>query len=684
MSSSVVITKLKSGVRHHQAGDVGAAQKDYADVLELEPLNPDALHLSGLLAHAYGQNQDAQTLINKAIEVAPQETKFRVNLAAVLLAQSLSFEAQQVCQDILKAAPTNVGALTHLGTALRQQNRLGEAQATFRTALELHEDATTLTNLASVLIDLGQIDTANELLLQAKAKSEDLPQVHINLAVLQHEQNDDTAALHSLEIAESLAPNSAEVSINRGNVLLKRGETIEAVECFQKAIALDSSNPKAVTGLGRALERLGYWKESLEANHLAAQLNPADFAQHSNYLYACCLSPLLSYSEVRDAHWEWGRNIESQTQVLRHLNDLRIDRPLRIGYVSPDFRGHATMKFLLPLLQAHDKSTFKIHLYSQTAKQDDTTEAVQKLGDSWCQTRELSDDQFANQIQKDGIDILIDVAGHTADNRLPVFARKPAPVQVSFLGYPFSTGLSRIDYYLTDNIRDPESADSLFIEELVRLPHGGCCFQPGDSVEPGPLPLLSNGFVTLGSTHRLEKLSDATLEVWARVLTQLPQARLLLFRDVLSSGNLRAQTLKRLTSAGIDPTQIQFGWELPIPHLHVYNGIDLLLDVFPWGSGTTGFDAMWMGVPVPTIAGDRSSSRGAASLVHHAGFPELAAATTDDYVNTVCQLATDPNRLQYFRSNLRTAMEITVCNASQFAADVENAYQNMWRRYVSA
>lgn len=684
MSSSAVASKLRSGLRHHQAGDATAAHKDYADVLKLQPTNADALHLSGLLAHASGNNHEARSLISQAIQIAPTEAKFQVNLAAILVAQSCSLDAEQVCQNILKSDPNNVGALTHLGTALRQQNRRGEALSVFELALEVQSDATTLTNLASILIDLGRFDTACELLEKAKAQSTNLPQVHINLSVIEHERGDDPAALRSLQIAESIAPNSAEVHINRGNVRLKSGDAELATECFQKAIALDSSNPRAASGLARALERIGFWEESLEAHCLAAQLNPADSSLYSNYLYSCCLSPLMSYREVHDAHVQWGQRIESESPELSHTNDRKINRPLRIGYVSPDFRGHATMKFLLPLLQAHTKSRFQLHFYSQAAKQDATTDAVRELSDSWCQTRELSDDQFTNKIQQDCIDILVDLAGHTADNRLAVFARKPAPVQVSFLGYPFTTGLSRIDYYLTDNIRDPQSADSLFVEELVRLPHGGCCFQPGDNLEVGPLPLLSNGFITLGSTHRLEKITDATLKVWGQILTQLPKAKLFMFRDVLRSESLRDQTLQRLMAAGINPLQVTFGWELPDPHLRVYNNIDILLDVFPWGSGTTGFDAMWMGVPIPTIAGDRSSSRGAASLVHHSGFPELTALSSDEYVSVVCKLAIDSDRLQHLRTNLRSAMETTVCNAAQFATDVENAYQRMWRRYVSA
>ena len=682
MTLSVVARKLRSGMHHHQAGDVAAAQKSYADVLKLQPENADALHLSGLLAHTSGDDSRAELLIDRAIRLRPDAAEFKVNLAAILVGQKRCVEAAQICRTVLQKAPDNVGALTHLGTALRQQQRAGEALTVFQSAVKFSSDATTLTNLASVLIDLGKFDAAYDKLLRARELSANSPQIHINLAVVESKRGDDTAALRSLQTAELLAPNSIELHINRGNLLLQMGELVKAVQSFQTAIAINSSSAGAVAGLGRALERIGFWEESLEAHRLASELDLSSHSRHSNYLFSCCLSPLLSYTDVHRAHVAWGQRVEQETKRLSHNNDLQPDRTLRIGYVSPDFRDHATMKFLFPLLESHDRSQFRLCFYSQTARGDAVTEAVRRLSDSWCDTRALSDDQLAEQVQSDGIDILVDLAGHTAENRLAVFARKPAPVQVSFLGYPFTTGLSSVDYYLTDGVRDPVSTDSLFVEELVRLPHGGCCFRSGSAPDIGPLPLRKNGFVTLGSTHRLEKISTQSLVVWSRVMALLPDARLLVFRDVLHNEGLRAQTLERMTHAGIDPQQVRFAWDLPDPHLKAYDDIDILLDVFPWGSGTTGFDAMWMGVPVPTIAGDRSSSRGAASLVCHSGFPELAAADVDEYLQLVCSLAADSKRLNTLRQELRPAMEASVCNAAQFAEDVETEYRKMWRRYV--
>ncbi|MCP4854523.1 MAG: hypothetical protein GY903_08520 [Fuerstiella sp.] len=571
----------------------------------------------------------------------------------------------------------------HLGTALRQQGRLGESHDAFRSAMNVQASATALINLGTILVDLGQLDAAYDYLIAARDIAPHIPQIHINRAPIQRDRGDEAAALESLATAEELRPGSAELHTNRGNLLLHLGQPVEAVSSFQQAIAIDSSAPLAVSGLGRALEKIGYWEESLEAHKLAKDLNPSNHEIHSSYLYATCLSPLLSPQEIRERHAAWGNLIEGNTPVRQHANDRSPDRPLRIGYVSPDFRNHATMKFLLPMLQAHDRSLFRLYFYSQTAKEDKTTAETRKLGDGWCAARMLSDDQLADRIQQDQIDILVDLAGHTVENRLPVFARKPAPIQVSFLGYPATTGLNRIDYYLSDAVHTPPEFHSLFTEQIVLLPHGLCCYHAGDSCDVAPPPHLAKKHITLGSTHRLEKISQQTLVIWSQVMTLLPNAELLVFRDVLKSEDLRAQTLQQFTDAGIDPARVRFGWELPSPHLKVYSEIDILLDVFPWGSGTTAYDAMWMGVPVPSLMGDRCSSRGAASLLNHSGFPELAGSTVGDYLQIMTDLANNPTRLQEMRQALRPAMQATVGNGKRFAKDVETAYRRMWTQLVT-
>ena len=681
--SSDVVEKLQTAVQYHQDGDVSAAAQLYSEVLTEDPSNADAWHLSGLAAYATGHVDDALTLIRQAVHLNPSAPEFKSNLAAVLVNRGDSEEAETLCREILNDTPRHVEALTHLGTALRQQKRLGESHATFQTAVDVQASATTLTNLGTIAADLGRFDEAHDYLIAARDLAPQLPQIHINLAPIQRERGDSEAALESLATAERLLPQSAEVHTNRGNLLLHLGQPVEAVASFQAAIAVDSSSPFAVSGLGRALEKVGFWEESLEAHKLARDLEPQNHELNSSYLYVSCLSPLLTPQQIYQRHAEWGRQIEAETPVCSLTNQLTTDRKLRIGYVSPDIRDHATMKFLLPMLTEHDRSGFELFFYSQTAKEDDTTETVRALSDGWCATRSLSDVQLADQIQHDQIDILVDLAGHTVENRLPVFARKPAPVQVSFLGYPATTGISRIDYYLSDAVQNPPEFHSLFTESVVSLPHGVCCYRSSDDCPVSAAPHVAKNHITLGSTHRLEKLSSQTLAIWARVMKALPDAHLLVFRDVLKSEELREQTLHQFVQVGIDPSRIDFGWDLPRPHLNIYDDIDILLDVFPWGSGTTAYDAMWMGVPVPSIAGDRCSSRGAASLLEFSGHSELVATTPEDYLQIVKDLAADSERLQAIRASLRTKMETTVGDSTRFARDVESAYREMWSQLVS-
>ena len=685
MATTDVIRKLQTAVARHQSGEIASAKELYAEVLREDPANADAWHLTGLADLSTGDPVQAEQSIRRAIQLKPDEPEFRSNLAAVLVNQQRSTEAEDLCRDILRTDARHTKALSHLGTALRQQKRLQESYASFQQAAEQQRDAAVLCNLGGILIDLGRLDEAHTLLTEARDQAPHLPEVHINLGVIQREQGDISGALASLAAADRLMPSSYEVCVNRGNLFLENGQPLDAVEQFQAAIAVNSSLPSAVSGLGRALQNVSCWEESLEAHRLAAELNPSDQKYQSSYLYAASLSPLLSPKAVYRRHADWGQQTEaSVVPIVSHVNDLSEDRPLRIGYVSPDLRSHATMRFLYPLLTAHDRNAFELYFYSETGCEDTVTEKVKELSSGWCATRGLSDDAVSQQIQNDRIDILVDLAGHTSENRLPVFARKPAPVQVSFLGYPATTGLSRIDWFLTDAVREPDHSAEHFSEQPVLLPHGACCYQASNAPAISEPPFRRNGCVTLGSTHRLEKISPQAIQLWAMVMAAVPNARLRLFRDSFRSADLRTQLQQTLMESGINTARVDFGWELPEQHLNVYADIDILLDVLPWGSGTVAYDCMWMGVPIPSIPGDRGGCRATASLLHFCGFPDLIAANEDDYVKIVSGLAADPDRLAALRTDIRPAMQKTVCNSDQFARDVEAAYRQMWTTYVES
>lgn len=709
MTSTTLVRKLTTAVRHHRAGDVPAALRMYAEVLEADPHNADAWHLSGLAAHQSGNNSQAESLIRHALQLTPANCEFKANLASVFLNAERWLEAETLCREVLAASPSHAAALNHLGTALRRQKKLRPALAAFEKAVQLQSNADSLCNLGVALMDLADLDRALHVLLQARELNPAQPQLVLNLGSLYRQLKQPETAMQMLLQAETLMPSCCEVQINKARLQMETGQLVAALGSCQKAICIDSARPSAVSTLGLVLQQLGRWDEALEAHRLAADLAPHNHSFQSSYLYAVTLSPQLSPPEVTERHAAWGRNLESRVTPLpniRHFVDVAgaaecqagaaeghglsdasshtaRDRRLRIGYVSPDFRAHATMRFLMPLLQAHDAAEVELFFYSETVLTDHVTDKVRELAAGWRSTRELSDSEMARRIQQDRIDILVDLAGHTVDNRLSVFALQPAPIQVSFLGYPTTTGLSRIQYYLVDAIRLPPAHRDQLVEIPVLLPHGACCYEAPQSPDEADPPCLTNGYVTLGSTHRPEKISPQTWQLWAAVMNAIPDARLLLFRDSFDVPSVRDQLLESAESAGMDRHRIKFGWELPDPYLEVYSQIDILLDVFPWGSGTIAYDAMWMGVPIPTLPGDRIGCRATASLMHHCGFPELIADDADQYVRTVAKLAAEPQRLQQLRHSIRPAMKATVSNAPQFAKDVEAAFRTMWHQYLA-
>lgn len=694
VTSTKLVRKLSSAVQQHRAGNVPAALQLYAEVLQTDPHNADAWHLSGLAAHQSGNSDQAESLIRHALQLAPAHCEFKANLASVFLNAKRWEEAQALCQEILAVNPSHAAALNHLGTALRGQRKLRAALAAFEKAVQLQPDAETLCNLGVALLDLADLDQALHVLLQARELAPNQSQLLLNLGSVYRQLKQPEAAMQMLLRAESLAPSSCEVQINKAKLQMEIGQIQEAIGSCQKAICIDSARPSAVSALGMALQQLGHWEQALEAHRLAADLDRENHSYHSSYLYAVTLCPLLSPQEVTARHATWGRNLESRITPLpdprfangdqkTSISEAEFQRRLRIGYVSPDFRSHATMRFLMPLLQAHDAAQVELFFYSETVKTDQVTQQVQQLATGWRPTRELSDIEMAQRIQQDRIDILVDLAGHTVDNRLPVFAFQPAPIQVSFLGYPTTTGLSRIQYFLVDAVRLPTDQRDQLVETPVLMPHGACCYVAKETLEITDPPCLQTGHVTLGSTHRPEKISPQTWQLWTAVMNAVPAARLLLFRDAFAVPATRTQLLQAASAAGIDSQRIDFGWELPTEYLSLYSQIDILLDVFPWGSGTIAYDAMWMGVPIPTLPGDRIGCRATASLLHHCGFPELIADNADDYVRLVSTLASQPQRLQQLRHSIRPAMQATVSHPSQFARDVEAAFRTMWHQYLA-
>jgi protein O-GlcNAc transferase len=687
VATTSIQRRLRNGYERHVAGDTNAAAVAYLEILQEDPTNAEAWHLSGLIAFQRKQFEDAAEYIRHALDASPGNVVYQANLVAVLLAENQAGEAELICRRILKDQPQHVTALKHLGTALRKQNRLPEALSTLQQCVKLSpNDSELLCNLGVVYSDLGRVEDALPAFQRACSLKANQPETHLNLGAVFRKLGRFQEALISLNRSIELAPHRPEAFVNRGNLFLELHQPDQSMQDYQRALELNPRSIAGLSGLSQCLPVFGQWNEALEAVRLAnllADLESRTEARAGSVQLRRRMMSNLLYCDVFEMHVNSGRSLEESIVPFVHASGTDPDKRLKIGYVSPDFRSHATMRFFLPFFEAHDHRHVEVHCYSEFSGCDGLTERVQKFSHGWCRTSELSDTELAERIQSDGIDILVDLAGHTNGNRLPAFAHKPSPIQVSFLGYPNTTGMSRIDYLLVDAVRESSQTANFFSEQLVAMAHGACCFQAlKDTPIEMPSPATRNGYITFGSTHRLEKLSHECLSLWAQVLRRVPQARLRVIRDVIgTSERLRRRLLEQLTAAGIDIGRVDLQGDVPVNHLEVYSSVDILLDVFPWPSGTTIYESMSMGVPMPTIADPYAGSRASASCLHFCGLNELVAANADDYLDIVTSLVSDRDRLNEMRSTLRSRLHAAFCDGTRFSRDLEAVYRAMWRRH---
>ena len=374
-------------------------------------------------------------------------------------------------------------------------------------------------------------------------------------------------------------------------------------------------------------------------------------------------------------------------QVRAYENTRDSERRLRVGYVSADFFTHPAAYFFEPLLAAHDRTNLEIFCYSAGARSDETTNRLREIAGAWRSIVGMNDETVARIIEADAIDILVDLSGHTAGNRLLVFARKPAPVQATYLGSLTTTGLTAIDYKLTDRFLTPDGTAERFSEELVRLPHCFVCYQPPHGAPPvAALPSSKGGRVTFGSFNNLTKVMPEVVALWSRILRALPETKIILKDRTLADPAQCARYLGLFAENGVEAGRVEL---LPrttmADYLAVYDRVDIAFDPFPYNGCTTTCDALWMGVPVITLAGAMSYSRFGVSLLSNLGLDELIAATPDKYVEKAVALANDRKRLMVLRSELRSRMAASpLCDAKAFAKGIEEAYRRMWRRWCKS
>ncbi|MDH3585247.1 MAG: hypothetical protein OER86_13635, partial [Phycisphaerae bacterium] len=413
-------------------------------------------------------------------------------------------------------------------------------------------------------------------------------------------------------------------------------------------------------------------------------------AGRSNMLL--CLNYLSSGTpqETFEAHREWAKQhaASEREQPPKFSNTPEPNRRLRIGYVSPDFRAHSVNYFFEPLLRAHDSSEVEVFCYANVRQADHVTARVQSRADHWRNLLGADDLEAAERIRRDEIDVLIDLAGHTAGHRLGVFSRRPAPVQVTYLGYPNTTGLGTIDYRITDDLADPPGKDDRWYSEaLVRLPACFLCYQPPDEApDISPPPCRERGYITFASFNNLAKVSPQVIQAWARILERVAGAKLMLKGKPLDDAGTRARFLDRFAERGIGPDRLELvGWvEGNYNHLTAYRDVDIALDTFPYNGTKTTCESMWMGVPVVTVRGDRHAGRVGATLLHHVGRDQFVAEDEDAYVAIAANLAERPGDLADLRRGFRDRLRGSeLCDAARFARGFESALRQMWERWCA-
>ncbi|MCH8619489.1 tetratricopeptide repeat protein [Undibacterium sp. TS12] len=587
----------------------------------------------------------------------------------------------------LESNPEHVETIYNLGLIALKLEEMDVALAYFKQALGLRPD------FAEAMIGLGSIYTKQKMLKEAEAVYRRVitlqptnPAAYCNLGVLLFEQKQYNMAIEIYE--QGIANNATSVMLynNLGTAHCSANRFEEAEACFAKALQMGSEVTKVYTNLAGLLAGQGKFEEAANKNLHAVNLAP-DYAQtYSNLLFMLNYDPDRSAEDIFAAYQEYERRyaLRYKDDQLPFKNDLTRQRRLKIGYVSPDFCRHPVQYFLEPLMSHHNKALVEVYAYAQLSAQDNVTERYKGYADHWVETNGLSDDMLCQRIRNDGIDILIDLAGHTANNRLSVFARRPAPVQVSWLGFAYTTGLTAITYFLADEMSAPPGTDHLFAEQVWRLNTPLIVYRPAEGMgEVNQLPALTANCIRIGTLTRSIRVNYKTIRAWAAILKRVENAVLVVDSANYQDVALRQALIDKFAAHGIDESRLDIGYHSP--PWDVLRSLDIGLDCFPHNSGTTLFETLYMGVPYVTLAGRPGVGRLGGSILAGAGHPEWIATTEEEYVDKVVTMAQDIPRLAEIRSTLRREMQNSpLMNESGFTQEVESAYRSMWNKWCDA
>jgi protein O-GlcNAc transferase len=676
---------IEQGLAHHQRGERDLAESYYQRALAIEPNNPDAFHYLGILRHQDGRHSAAVDLIAKAIAARPNDAVACNNLGAVLEAVGKHEEAVDAYDQAVAIRPDYAEAWNNRGNTFLRLARPSEALESYDRALTVSPGyAEALNNRGVALHDLRRFAEAVSSFDHALKARPNYAEAFSNRGAALLALGNAAHALESFDRALGFNPDYAEALFNRGNALvgLKRYET--AIASYDRATAIRPDYAKALNNRGNALKDQGRLEEAVTSYRQALIVKPDYADAHSNLLFAMHYMDGVSNADLLAEARRYGERCAVKEIPKTFLNDRSPTRRLRIGYVSGDFHSHPIGFFSSQVLETHSRSAFEIFCYSNNPKIDHVTNRLRAAADNWRTIADLSDDDAYELIARDRIDILIDLSGHTARNRLPVFALRAAPVQASWLGYPGTTGLPAIDYLIMDKFAVRSHEDHWYSEKVVRLPHSRYCYSPPNYAPPQvDPPSLRRGFVTFGSFNNIAKASLEVVKLWAGVLDAVPNSRMLFKWSSLDDAATRGRFSSALNAAGIQSKQLEFQQSSHHAELLTqYGEVDIALDTFPYGGGFTTCEAFWMGVPVVTLTGDRAASRHVLGAFYDLGLSDCVANSAREYVERASALARDPARLSSLRRSLRTSMAASpLADGRRFTPALELAYRLMWERW---
>ncbi len=637
----------------------GASQQALERCLALQPQFPEALNNLGLVRKIQGDLEGAAAAFEAVLQLSPPGESSCAGIRAEAAANRAQLEldrhqhqaALQWSERALTLDQQSAKVWFARGNVLHALGQVESGAAALRRALELQpEFPEALNNLGNILLNLRRHSESIAVFEQAITQRSDYAEALANLANAQREANDPDLAEQALLKAIRIQPDFAAAHSNLGNIYFDQGKVDQALACYRRGIELGQDDRDFVPNYLFALN----YSPTASDEHLAAEARRLCQAKYDNLLQA---EPSAERGQGR----------------------------LRVGYVSPDFFKHPVARFLLPVLEDHDRSSFEVFAYSSRYLKDGMTSEISRRVEHWRDVHQLDDAALADQIRADGIDVLIDLTMYARDCRPGLFARKPAPLQITYLAYVGTTGLATMDYRITDAVLDPPDGPELpFIEQPLRLARCWWSFvPPPQSTIPavGPPPCLSNGVISFGSLNNFVKVNHAVRALWAELLVSVPSSRLVLH---IKQTRARQELLDFFAERGVASDRLSLvGYQSEADYFATYNQIDIALDTTPFAGGTTSFDALWMGVPLVTLAGERSSSRGGASILTSLGRSEWIACSSEQYITIAQGLASDPQQLATIRSGLRAELKASpLMDGAGFTRELEGLFQQAWESYA--